>query len=301
MANFGKLSLTRAGINTLVKAQAGSEIAFTKIKMGSGINSGDVSNLTELVEPQLSAEIVSGALLDNTYTVEAHFTNEGLEKGFYWREIGLYVNDGFGGDVLFGYANAGASSDYIPATASEIYTKHIRISVAVGDAQNITVHHSSNTYVDVITFDEAMGNKVDKEEGKGLSSNDYTDADKDKLATLEKDLEDFQSSVNQSINSLNDKFNSYATTQDLEEAIEEFNTSISQAVNEINDSIEAVHVELNSINKSIGDSNISSIGDGSVKGAILKLYQMISAIPAISSGTSEPTGGKDGDVYIMHE
>jgi len=85
MANFGKLSLTSAGVNTLVKAQAGSEIAFTKIKMGSGMASGDISNLTDLIEPQLTAEIVTGTLQENSYTVEAPFTNEGLTTGFYWR------------------------------------------------------------------------------------------------------------------------------------------------------------------------------------------------------------------------
>lgn len=301
MPNFGKLSLTSTGINTLVKAQAGSEIAFTKIKMGSGLYSGDVSTLTDLIETQLSSEIVKGTLLDNTYTVEAHFTNDGLETGFHWREIGLYVKGSNGDDVLFGYANAGASSDYIPATASEIYTKHLRISVAVGDAQNITVEHSSGTYVDVITFEEAMDEKVDKEEGKGLSSNDYTDGEKQKLADLGKQLEDAKTSINQSITEINNKLSSYATQKELEEAIEDFNEGISNAVNEINDTIRLIDEELDRINTKMGTGNISALGDGSLTGAILNLYEMIKAIPAITSGTSEPTGGKDGDVYIMHE
>jgi hypothetical protein len=301
MPNFGKLSLTSTGINTLVKAQAGSEIAFSKIKIGSGMFSGNVSTLTDLIETQLTAEIVTGTLLNNTYTVEAHFTNEGLAQGFYWREIGLYVNDSNGNDVLFGYANAGTSSDYIPATASEIYTKHVRISVAVGDAQNIIVNHTSGTYVDIVTFEEALNATVKKEDGKGLSTNDYTDAEKQKLADLERELEENYSALNQSIVTLRNSLSSYTTDTELEEVIRTFNADIDSAVNGINQTISLINKEIERVNTKIGTGNISSLGDGSITGAILKLYQMINSIPAITSGTSEPTGGKDGDVYIMHE
>lgn len=301
MANFGKLLLTNIGINALVKTQAGSEIAFSKIKMGSGINSGDVLTLTDLIETQLSAEIVKGTLLNNTYTVEAHFTNEGLEAGFYWREIGIYIKDSNGSDVLFGYANAGTSSDYIPATASEIYTKHVRISIAVGDAQNITVEHSSGTYVDIVTFEESLAEKVDKEEGKGLSTNDYTDAEKQKLADLEKSLEEAKTSINDSIQQILKTFDLYATKQDAQNIIAEIEDAVGSEFIKVNETLDELKNEIKIINQVAGNKNISAIGDGTVTGAILKLYEMITAIPTITSGTSEPTGGKDGDVYIMHE
>lgn len=58
---------------------------------------------------------------------------------------------------------------------------------------------------------------------------------------------------------------------------------------------------LNANGTSIGTSNISGIGDGSLTGAIAELKKMIDEMPKITSGTSEPTGGDDGDVYIMHE
>lgn len=301
MPNFGKLSLTNTGINTLVKAQAGSVINFTKIKMGSGLYSGDILTLTDLIEPQMSAGIVKGTLLNNTYTVEAHFTNEGLETGFYWREIGLYVSDSNGNDVLFGYANAGATSDYIPATASEIYTKHCRIAVAVGDAQNITIERSSETYVDLITFEEALAEKVEKEEGKGLSENNYSNSEKQKLADLETRLSEAQAALTQAIQNVSNSLNSYATTDALEDAIEEINNNIENAVNEINEKIGIINNEIRIINTKTGNENISSLGDGSITGAIAYLHELITNLPAITSGTSEPTGGKDGDVYIMHE
>lgn len=301
MAEFGIISLTNAGINALVKAQAGNSLVFTKIKMGSGTFSGDVLSLTDLTEVKLSAEIIKGTMLNNTYTVEAHFTNEGLSAGFYWREIGLYVKDSSGNDVLFGYANSGATADYIPATASDIYTKHVRISVAVGDVQNITVEHSSGTYVDVITFEESMDTKVDKEDGKGLSTNDYSNEEKLKVANTADELKTLSDKVSENIKQLEQKFDSYVTTQGLENSVKEINDAIENTKSSLEKLIEELETKLNSTNQKIGTTNISSIGDGTVTGAIAEIHRMLSSMPTITSGTSEPSGGKDGDVYVMYE
>lgn len=43
----------------------------------------------------------------------------------------------------------------------------------------------SNDYASIQYVDDALEEKVDKEQGKGLSSNDYTDTDKNKLAGIE--------------------------------------------------------------------------------------------------------------------
>lgn len=59
--------------------------------------------------------------------------------------------------------------------------------------------------------------------------------------------------------------------------------------------------ELEAGNISVGTSDISGIGDGSLTGAIAELKSMIDAMPKITSGTSEPAGGEDGDIYVMHE
>ena len=45
--------------------------------------------------------------------------------------------------------------------------------------------NASNTYATKTSVDEALGNKVDKVSGKGLSTNDYTTTEKEKLAGIE--------------------------------------------------------------------------------------------------------------------
>ena len=59
--------------------------------------------------------------------------------------------------------------------------------------------------------------------------------------------------------------------------------------------------EMNALGTSIGNSNISSIGDGTLTGAIAELHRLISSMPTITSGTNEPTGGEDNDIHIMFE
>lgn len=301
MANFGKISLTNTGVNALVKVQAGSPLVFTKIKMGSGLYTGDIKVLTDLTESKLSAEIVKGTALENTYRVEAHFTNEGLAEGFYWREIGLYIKDSSGNDALFGYANSGTTADYIPATTSEIYSKHVRISVAVADSANVTVEHTSGTYVDVVTFEESMAGKVDKVEGKGLSTNDYSDEEQARITALESSLQSFQTSVDSSLSNIKKTIEGLVTSEDLDTVVSDINSNLEDLSSAFDTSIKEISDELTGVKNSLGKNNITSLGDGTVTGAILALYELINGIPAITSGTSEPSGGSDGDVYIMYE
>ena len=49
--------------------------------------------------------------------------------------------------------------------------------------------------LDTESIQQAIGNKVDKEEGKGLSSNDFTNEDKAKLDGLEEELEKKQNTI----------------------------------------------------------------------------------------------------------
>ena len=58
---------------------------------------------------------------------------------------------------------------------------------------------------------------------------------------------------------------------------------------------------LNAAGLTIGTTSIAGIGDGTLTGAIAELSRLISAMPTITSGTNEPTGGEDNDIHIMFE
>lgn len=52
---------------------------------------------------------------------------------------------------------------------------------------------------------------------------------------------------------------------------------------------------------SVGSTSIAAIGDGTLTGAIAELKRSIDAMPTITSGSNEPTGGEDNDIHIMFE
>lgn len=157
MANFGKLLLTNVGLQEQAKAQSGSPLKFKRIGMGSGKYSGNIAALTSLVSENVSVAISKGYVQNGAGVVEGFFSNEGLQTGFAWREIGVFVEDSNGNEVLYCYANAGDTYDYIPATADERYSKYIRVAMAIGNATNISIVESEGIiYVDKRTFDTAI-------------------------------------------------------------------------------------------------------------------------------------------------
>lgn len=159
MANFGQLMLTASGVNALLRAQGGAKLQFSKIAMGKGTFSGNTYALTSLVDEVVRLEIIKGTLNSDkeTYTIEAYFDNQDISEGFQWREIGVFIKDSNGNDVLYAYSNAGQTFDYIPATSDERYSKYIRVATAVSNVSNVTIVIPEGTvYVDYETFAAAV-------------------------------------------------------------------------------------------------------------------------------------------------
>lgn len=157
MANFGQLILTQQGIQAQYEAQGGTPLKFKRIGMGSGQYSGSILSLTDLVSENVSVDITNGYMRNNAYMVEGFFSNENLQTGFAWREIGLFIEDRDGNEILYCYANAGDTYDYIPGTTDERYSKYIRIATAIGNATNVSiVENTGLIYVDMVTFNNAV-------------------------------------------------------------------------------------------------------------------------------------------------
>ena len=160
MANFGQLILTSLGLQAQINAQSGGELKFKRIAMGSGVFEGNAATLTSLVVENVSLPISDGYIQNNAYTVEGLFSNEDLHTGFEWREVGVFIEDADGNEILYCYANAGDAYDYIPATEDERYSKYIRIAMVVGNTTNVSIVESEGlVYVDTQTFKSHTDNK----------------------------------------------------------------------------------------------------------------------------------------------
>jgi len=141
MADFRGTILTQKGRNLLAKAQAGTTLTFTKIKLGDGLwpSDTDPTQLNDLVSPKLNLPIqeirVAG---DGTVRLRFVLTNTGLSQGFFMREIGIYAQDPDIGEILYAVAYAGDRADFIPADGITKVENVIDIYTVIANAQNVT-------------------------------------------------------------------------------------------------------------------------------------------------------------------
>ena len=265
MPSFEKMKFTASGLVLQGKAQAGNTLKFSKIKLGKGKLSGNLSDLRDLMIPMVTANIIEGHLQNTMYTVKANATNDGITEGFYWTEIGLFAVDENGNDVLYAYASTDEETDYIPARSESSYMKRVKIAVVVGDASDVQIVTTDDTYIDAITFNEHI------------------------------------TRINGKLSEINTQLQDTILREEFGSVVDDVTSNIMELGIEVDNLSQLLEERINSINNTIGTTSIAGIGNGSIKGAIAELYRMISEIPAITSGTAEPSGGEDGDVYVMYE
>lgn len=141
MANFPGLKLTDAGKTLQAKAQTGQALSFTRVGLGDGAAPETPAALTALVNEQHSLSIQSqDAPGDGTVTLRVIMTNQGLETGFFMRELGIFATDPDTGDeVLYSYSNAGEETDFLPAAGGAVVWEGVfDVITIVGNAENVT-------------------------------------------------------------------------------------------------------------------------------------------------------------------
>ena len=138
--------LTDAGKSLLMRAIAGEEVVFTRFKAGSGtLPAGRaIADLTDLIHTVLAFQIINAKASEHGYvTVSGEFTNEDVTADFTWRELGLFAKGEDNVEVLYAYANDGASAGVIRAISSQIITvQTVNMIVAVGEAESISVDYT---------------------------------------------------------------------------------------------------------------------------------------------------------------
>ncbi len=158
--SFSRPKFTNAGRNLQLRSIGGTEICFTKMKIGSGeITEGqDFREFTDLIDPKATLSLTGIAIEDGYARVKGYFSNSGLEA-FNYRELGLFAKDpdNPSNEILYCYANYGEDYAYIADPGSEIIERSVTIVAIVDDALNVTaVLDSSAVYVDQDDLDEAI-------------------------------------------------------------------------------------------------------------------------------------------------
>lgn len=141
MSAFGGMVLTNRGRNLQAKAQAGVELHFNRIAVGDGqLGSSSIVDLNALKNEIKSLNISKlKALSGGKAVVGTVLSNQDIITGFYFREIGVFAQDPDVGEILYCYANCGATAEYIPAGGGpDIIEKSIDLISIVGAASNVT-------------------------------------------------------------------------------------------------------------------------------------------------------------------
>ena len=200
MANFNTAIITEKGINLLAKAGE-TTIEFTRAATGDGAYTDEevLSERTSLKAQKQEFPISSVSVLDES-TVYLRFiisnsqNTVNLENGYYIKEVGIFANDPDEGEILYAITTAVTDQwDYLPkynelmpsVITMEFYTK-------VNNSDKVCIKAGCGAYAtadDVIDIQNAMKNKVDKVEGKCLSTNDYTTEEKNKLSGIQEGAE----------------------------------------------------------------------------------------------------------------
>ena len=159
--SFSTIQVTAKGRALLARAQTGTIIKFTRIKMGDGlIGSRVIDEMTDVISQKANLSITALKVLSGGKAkLSAAYTNQGLTEGFYWRELAVFAEDPDDNtkEIMYCYGNAGALADYIPAEGSQILEKVISVQTIISNASSVTaLIDSSNIYVTTQEFGELV-------------------------------------------------------------------------------------------------------------------------------------------------
>ena len=184
--------VTKKGKNLLAKTHDGAHIQLTRAEIGNGdVPEGQlVTDITSLYGKikELPLRDVKIAAND-TACIPIQFSNKGILTSFELKEIGIYALDPDDGEILYLYGNTSATGDKPDEIKGESeapleYLFNLNLTFDNGKDVKVTVDNGI-IYATVQELLDMADTKVDKVAGKGLSSEDYTTAEKNKLAGIE--------------------------------------------------------------------------------------------------------------------
>ncbi len=193
MAVYKDFKLTNKGIDLFAELLQGSgEMEFRYLAAGSGSyaegeNSEEyIRGMGSLKEERQRVPFTSVKKMDGgMVSLKADLSNQGLTESYLMTEVGIYAGIAGTEESVLYCVTTPESPDYMPDFSSgRLYNVVFRTLVSIGDAEEITVVYTPDNYVSKEELQDALKNKVDSEDGKGLSSNNFSDQDKEAIDGL---------------------------------------------------------------------------------------------------------------------
>lgn len=131
-------SLTKDGINLLVKAMDGGSITFTKIALGDGAQS-DKNTVHDLANKKLEIGISEAETREGYLVLTGYCNSSELNEAFYGKELGVYAQDAGGNEYLYAYRYSESEVDFFPSKNSgRVIEIVFSVVVQVGAAENVS-------------------------------------------------------------------------------------------------------------------------------------------------------------------
>lgn len=168
LTNLGKEYLAARLANEL-------PVKFIKAKIGNGSVplSTDPAQTTELYGFKKQVTILKAVQEQNSIKLTIQITNDGVNEGFYLKEIGIYVDDN-GKEVLYWYCNED-NSQYINAQTDTPLSFEVDIMMEVTNINSAVVEWTGkDTWVNKEFLKDEVAKKLDK----GAVSTEYDTAAK---------------------------------------------------------------------------------------------------------------------------
>jgi hypothetical protein len=178
-------TVTTAG-EALVASAFGATLNYTTVKAGSGsVPVGDLAEQDD-VSGFIKNFSITGASSEGSQSVlNARLDNIGIMTETLLTQIGIFANINSEEEVLLVILQNDTPST-IPTNDSQPgYVFEPQFNIAVSGVANFTAKIDWNAYAKLSNIQNATANLVVKIPGMGLSTNDYTAADKNKLAGIE--------------------------------------------------------------------------------------------------------------------
>ena len=185
--------ITDVGRNLIAQYISGTaQIDVNRMTVGSGrVSEENMKSSTALVQTMDTGSIVSKKNVDHgiDFMLQIGPRSGGAYEA---TEIGIWANAVGADGVLLMLLQNNTGVPIPAAGASVDFAYMLGVLLIIDNLENISVTIDSSAYVPYAVFNPycedvatQLNGKVDKVDGKGLSTNDYTTADKDKLSGIE--------------------------------------------------------------------------------------------------------------------
>lgn len=149
MAEWIGGQMTAAGRELQALVEAGeTPLIITKMKLGGGSGTDELYDAAiDLMDPQLEVGIASRTAEGGICKISSVVSSVNVERGFYVKELGLYAEHPYKGEILYMYTTD-PRPDFLPAhTTTLTVSVDYLLGVVIGNSPNIKIEIDPNSLV----------------------------------------------------------------------------------------------------------------------------------------------------------